>query len=346
MTIFVIYSIFDHITLTLEKKNVAGVQITAYDFSKAFDRLRHDVILQRMIECSMPNELISWIESYLEDRTQCVKIGTTYSSSTHVTSGVPQGSLLGPFLFSIVIGSLQIPQKDCCMIKFADDVTICAPIYHKQTSSLVSEAHDAVVDWSHRYKLPLNVEKCRTMLISSSKECHITHLPNVEAVERLRILGVTFDQRVSWSSHVESVAKSASKRLFLLRLLKPHVSDANLKVIYFGLMRSIMEYAAPLLVGLSKTDAKKLEALQKRFHKLLCGPDCANQCLPSLAQRRNMMAAKLYRVASSDNHHLLNPILCRISPSGRYIIPAVTTTRRLSSFVLNVALHINESFKR
>ena len=322
------------------------MQIIAYDFAKAFDRLRHDVIVERMMECGMPNELISWIANYLNDRKQCVKIGTICSKYCRVTSGVPQGSILGPFLFSIVMGSLNISLKDCCVIKFADDVTICAPIYHEQRNSLVKVAHDAVVDWSNRYHLPLNFGKCKTLLIRSSKECKLTHLPNVEVVESLKVLGVIFNQRLSWSHHVDAITKSASKRLFPLRLLRPNVNDLCLKITYYGLMRSVMEYAAPLFVGLSKTDSKKLESLQKRFHKLLCGPNCVKQCLTSLAERRNMMATKLYRVAENDEHHVLFSILCHKSSSGRFIIPPVKTSRRLSSFSLKIALLLNENFSR
>lgn len=83
----------------------------------------------------MPSELIGWLSSYLEDRRQYVKITAMLSRLMHVTSGVAQRSLLGLFLFSIVMGSLKIQSSNCCAIKCADDVTLGMPIY-KDVSNL------------------------------------------------------------------------------------------------------------------------------------------------------------------------------------------------------------------
>ena len=178
-----------------------------------------------------------------------------------------------------------------------------------------------------------------------SKDCISIHLQEVEVVDKLKILGVTFNRYVSWCDLVSAIAKSASRRLFPLRLLRPHVDDSCLKKIYYGIMRSIIEYAAPLFVGLSKKESKKLDSLQKRFHKLLCGGSCSKECLPPLSDRRRQLAINLHRSAECDGH-ILKHVLCQKSSTGRLIIPTASTTRRLSSFSLWTALFINESFKR
>ena len=76
-------SLHDHITMCLDKVNVAGVQIIAYDFSKAFDRIKHDIIIKRLITCNMPSELIMWISNYLTNRQQYVKIGSEFLTESH-----------------------------------------------------------------------------------------------------------------------------------------------------------------------------------------------------------------------------------------------------------------------
>ncbi|MEL7307993.1 MAG: reverse transcriptase domain-containing protein [Pseudomonadota bacterium] len=110
-------TLHDHITRSLDNTEITGIQVIAYDFSKAFDRIKHDIIIKRLENCNMPPELISWLESYLENRKQFVRIGSVCSSLIDVTSGVPQGSVLGPFIFSAVVGSLKVSNRDCCIIK-------------------------------------------------------------------------------------------------------------------------------------------------------------------------------------------------------------------------------------
>ena len=333
-------ALHDHVTKCLDDRKVAGVQIVTYDFSKAFDRLRHDIILKRLIECDMPGELIDWLSSYLEGRQQYVKVGAVSSTLVQVTSGVPQGSLLGPFLFSVVMGSLQIQSSDCHVIKYADDVTLSMPIY-KDTSNLhINQAHDQLTTWSTEIGLQLNINKCKALVIPKSAMCSPIHLPGVQFVSKVTLLGVIFNSTCTWTDHVDRIVKTASRRLFPLRLMKPHLNANELKYVYFGIMRSVMEYAAPLFVGLSKTDANKLQSLQDRFHRLLCGKSCRQACLPSMEERRERQAVKLYNSALAQEH-VLSGIICHASKSGRYILPHIHSSRRLNSFVIKVAILIN-----
>ena len=126
----------DFITSSLDKADVSGVQIVAYDMSKAFDRLKHDVILARLSTCDLPLSIVSWFQSYLRDRTQFVRIGNEKSSLALVTSGVPQGSVVGPFLFSMVAGSFPVEYENATVIKYADDFTVCAALL--KNSSIIT----------------------------------------------------------------------------------------------------------------------------------------------------------------------------------------------------------------
>lgn len=336
-------NLHDHITKYLDITSVAGVQVIAYDFSKAFDRIKHDIIIKYLTACNMPAELISWISSYLTHRRQYVKIGTVHSLTKEVTSGVPQGSILGPFLFSVVVGSLTISNSDCRVIKYADDVTISIPIFKNRKNLHVSEIHETVVKWSSEYGLPLNTKKCKTLLIPRAGDCRIVQLPGVEHVTKLNILGVTFNSKCTWSDHIEGVARTASRKLFPLRLLKAHVDPMSLRIVYFGIMRSVMEYAAPLLLSLTEKDSQRLQFLQNRFHRLLCGKNCKKQCLPLLAERRNKLSTDLYKRALSQDQHLLKKTLCCVSAHGRgrFVLPTVRTTRRLNSFAIKAAMLLN-----
>jgi hypothetical protein len=335
-------TLHDYITRCLDNRKVAGVQVVTYDFSKAFDRLQHDIIVNRLMECNMPGKLVSWLSSYLEDRRQYVKVGTVTSALVSVTSGVPQGSLLGPFLFSVVMGSLRIRCTDCCVVKYADDITLSMPIYKDYPNKHINEAHEQLVTWSGEVGLKLNIKKCKALVIPKSPACSGIQLHDVQFVNKITLLGVTFNASCTWTDQVDKIVKTASRRLFPLRLMKPHLDHNELKTMYCGIMRSIMEYAAPLIVGLSKTDARRIQSLQNRFHRLLCGKTCKQTCLPSLEERREKQALKLYRSALNPEH-VLNSILCRISKTGRFILPHIHTSRRLNTFVIKVAMLLNTS---
>ena len=106
-TCHALISLHDHITCQFDTASTTGIEIIAFDLSKAFDKLDHNVIINRLMTCKFPVDLVRWLSSYLSNRKQHVSIGNDNSSTANVSSGVPQGSVLGPALLVLVIGSLQ-----------------------------------------------------------------------------------------------------------------------------------------------------------------------------------------------------------------------------------------------
>ena len=111
-TVAALIAIEDFIS-SLERPDVIGVQLIAYDLSKAFDRLKHDVILSRLTACNVPSAIVSRFRSYFYDRMQFVKVGNHRSSLVRVNSGVPHGSIVGPsfFLWLLVLFLLNLKMQ-------------------------------------------------------------------------------------------------------------------------------------------------------------------------------------------------------------------------------------------
>ena len=329
----------------LDKPDICGVQLVSYDFTKAFDKLKFDVIVNRLIDCNFPYPLVCLLHSFLTDRRQCVRIGDVLSRQTQVMSGVPQGSVLGPYLFGIVAGSFTSTDASCLLIKYADDFTFCFPIYKNVCNSHVTVQHTRLMNWSEKFCLPLNMLKCKSLLVTYSPSCTYVNLLNVNRVDSLRLLGISLDSKFSFNAHINTVVSNASRKMFALRFIRPHVNKIEMKLLYVSLVRSIFEYCCPLFVGMSRRCAEKLEKVQRRFHRLMCGTSCDKDCLEPLSTRRTELSLRLlHRMMQPD--HLLHQHLPPLLPSGRFQMPTQNTMRYSMDFIVYTCKLFNSLHKR
>ena len=337
----------DFITTLLDKKSTLGVLLLAYDFTKAFDQLGHDVIIKTLADNSFPLPFIRWIADYLNDRKQMVKIFNSVSKPLLVNSGVPQGSVLGPFLFNLVMGSLKPLKQSTHIIKFVDDCTFVIPVIEGETSNIIIQEHQNMKNWSSSVGLQLNLAKCKSLWIPKSTNCTVPDIPNVTASTEVKILGVTFTQSLKWDRHFQNINKIASRRLYALRVLRPLLDPPNLARVYYGLIRSVIEYVSPLFIGMLSKNQETVDRIQRRAHRIVC-KNC-HQChcnfFPSLKSRREQAAIKLLIKASSDSHHILHALCPQLSNrSGKLIQPVSLTSRRINSFFPKTTMLLNGTF--
>lgn len=163
----------DDFLKTLDK----GGQIDAIflDFEKAFNRVSHSHLMFKIRQILTNERIVRWLDSYLSNRYQHVKIADTNSPFAPVCSGVPQGSVLGPLLFLIYLNDMASEFTVRCRF-FADDCIVCLSIQSTGDHITLSEYLSAVTAWCNSWKMSLNVAKCAKMTITRKKKTLGIHL--------------------------------------------------------------------------------------------------------------------------------------------------------------------------
>jgi hypothetical protein len=337
-----------HALTALESSKVSGIKIVAYDFTKAFDKLSHGLILEKLTRLKFPATFIQWTGSYLRDRTQATRIGSTVSSPTEVVSGVPQGSVLGPMFFCMIVGDFAPLHDGTKIIQYVDDTTICIPLYNNEANFHVAKEHDRILSWAAENGLIVNSKKCLSLFYAKSQNAKDIQLYDVPSTNEIKFLGVVLNNRLTWSSHIQHICRQASRRFYALRILRPILTVQELVGVYNGIVRSVLEYASPAFGNLPGNLEDELEKIQRRCHRLICRVPRSSQCrcnlFPRLSVRRNTISAKLFKSAVSNKSHILHNIMpAKSSRSTRFILPQLSTSRFLHSFIPHTAILINSS---
>ena len=324
----------DFITQSLEFPNITGVLLASFDMSKAFDRVPHDSIIDLLQSHSFPRSFIQWCVSYFQGRSQCVMVGNAVSAAAPVTSGVPQGSILGPYIFNASIGSLTTVRHSTKLIKYADDILLLIPFSSLSDADEVFKEESAnIQEWCKNANLLLNDKKTQLMIVSKkSIEPLPPSLSGFDLRHNLTLLGVTFDSKLSWKPHVKATAKKAAQRIYPLKQLKrfSNITKAQLVKVYNSFILSVLEYNSPLFVGISLKNSTILERVRKRCHRVICGYECRLNCLESLSDRRLKKSLSVFKATLQQSHilHHLSPKVLRHSLS----VPLCKTQRRSKSF--------------
>ena len=204
-----------HALSQLESSSISVIQIIAYDYAKAFDVLPHNLIISRLLKADLPVGFVQWITSYLSGRKHAVRVGATISSPRKVTSGVPQGSVLGPLLFCVATADLRALHDSTMLVKYVDDTTICVPLFRHQNNAQVSDEHQHILDWSSANGFKINFSKCKSIFYSKSKS-HGAAAIDLEGVRMVKLYSAIRSD-IEWLTvlkfAVRNICAVASKRM-------------------------------------------------------------------------------------------------------------------------------------
>ena len=254
-------TVHENVLNYLDDINVGAVRVITFDMSRAFDCLPHHLLLSRLSSLDMPfcNFFVNWTNNYLTNRQQRVKLGNVKSSPSHVSSGVPQGSILGPVLFAIYFSSYKPSDVKARVIKYADDITLILPVYKNafDDMSLPNAEVSSFKDWCKNHGMSINFSKTKVLNVNFSHN-PLLPLPLFDNVCVLKVLGLYFNAKLTWLDHFNFVTKKASPRLYILRILKPILNHDNLVIVFYALIQSIMDYASPLFLNVHAYLEKKI----------------------------------------------------------------------------------------
>ena len=226
-----------------EKKSV---DMAILDFTKAFDKVPHKRLIHRLKYYGITGPISSWIESFLAERTQQVVINGSASKPIKVTSGVPQGTVLGPLLFLLYINDL--PNNLTSNVRlFADDCLLYQPITSDNDISLLQNDLIKLEEWQNTWLMKFNPTKCFTMTLASRKPA-----PNIytfcgqqlKSVQSHCYLGVQISNTLNWTAQCNSVARKAQQTLGVIRRNLNKCPTHIKSIAYTTLFRPILEYAS------------------------------------------------------------------------------------------------------
>jgi len=243
------------------------------DLSKAFDTLNYEILLYKLKHYGVTGAAFKLMESYLTNRRQYVKYNVHESNLNEIKTGVPQGSILGPLLFSIYINDLVTINNIFRFIMYADDTTIYFNMEDFPRVNLgdnISNELNKVDIWLRQNKLSLNADKTKCMIFHTcQKRVNPIQLSiggkQIENLKSFKFLGIIFDESLTWKLHTHMVTNKLAKVIGILSRLKFVYPQNALISIYHSLFASHMNYGL-LLWG---TQVNRVSKLQKKAMRII-----------------------------------------------------------------------------
>ena len=259
--------------------NGGSIDVVYTDFMKAFDSVPHRRLVSKAEAYGVRGKVLRWISDFLTNRSQVVCVNEAVSEPGAVTSGIPQGSVLGPVLFVIYINDLPDHVKSDVKI-FADDTKVFTRSDIKENRVQLQEDLDNLNEWSSNWKLRFHPEKCSVMRIGRSEvKTDYTMIgtnPNGEKVihtlkesKSEKDLGVIIDNELSFKEHIATATAKANKIVGLIRRTFDYLTPDTFVQLYKAIVRPILEYGHSVYQPRHKTLCQDLEDVQRRATRLI-----------------------------------------------------------------------------
>ena len=311
------------------------------DFAKAFDKVPRARLIQKMKSKGIDGNILEWIKNWLTGRTQAVKVGNDRSSSCEVESGVPQGSVLGPPLFTIFIDDLDDYATLIDMIaKFADDTKGLQEINGEEDRDKLQSTLDNLMKWAQDWGMQFNIDKCKIMHVGRNNPQHEYSMGGkiLKTVDEEKDIGVTIHNSLKPSRHCKKIADTANAVLGQLTR-NFHYRDRHIfKKLYIQYVRPHLEFASPAWSPWNESDKALIEKVQMKAVKMISGltgltyeEKCQELGLETLVERRRQQdLLQTFKICSGKDRIKPDTIFKRVGD-----VPEARNTR-FTSDPLNI----------
>ena len=258
------------------------VLATFFDIHKAYDQVWHFQLLKKLKDIGLSGNIYSYIECFLQNRLIQTRIGKTYSTTRNLSMGIPQGSVIAPFLFTILM--YDLPNKisnNVVLVQYADDICIWKEVTLKKktsqrsinfTKKIYQCELDSISEYMKHNGLSLSIEKTNMILFNSGSNPEkmptftVGNTP-IKYVTQVKFLGVLFTSKLSWNKHIDNLLTKARKTLNLIKIISQQKwgkDSSTLVNLCKSLMRSKLSYAQEIFFCAPKYLLKKCKALNVR----------------------------------------------------------------------------------
>ena len=293
----------DEILSAMDKKKLTA--ITLLDMSKAFDSISHKILLMKLQDVGASHSCIQWFRSYLNERRQVVRINSTISEPLPLVSGVPQGSILGPLLFSIYINDLPSAARNCSSQCYVDDTKLHVSFQIKDKQSAISDMNEDLLNvrnWCFKNHLLLNPTKTKLMVFGSRQmlprlqDFSVSLLgKDIFPIHAAKDLGVTLDPNLSYDEHIINTVSTCMSRLGQINRVKHAFDNKTLMTILNTLIFSKVYYCSNVWANTSRNNIQKLQAVQNFACRIVTGARKYDHITPCLKDLKWLpVASELY----------------------------------------------------
>ena len=332
-TTYLMLDLFDNIYSSKEKGKRPAVLFL--DIKKAFDTVNHDILLTKLRHYGISGTVYKWFQSYLSNRYQSTRLGKRISIELLILWGVPQGSILGPILFSIFINDIVSVCKKSIPFLFADDGALFIDNVDRNTYSIMKTELKSILYWLKINKLCLNADKTKFMVFDSESridEFDVTIENSVnltikeEKVRTKKYLGLILDHQLKFFHHIEYIEKKIAKRIGAMYKSKNLLPLKFRKMFANSLMLPYFDYLDVIWSRTTKTKLNELDILYKKIAKIALDYDMLESSkkvyqdmnwLPLHLRRQVHMTCYMYKVINGLSPPQLRDKFVYISGGSR-----------------------------